>query len=68
MKDTYYTSVPIIIKFCFEIGLLLRLLRKSTTNTKNKYKGPLDKSMATAKPYPLVIHIGSSDVGNRGQA
>ena len=68
MKVTYYTSVPIIIKFCFEIGLLLRLLRKYATNTKNKYKGSLDKSRATAKPCPLVIHIGSSDVGNRGQA
>ena len=38
MKANYNTSTPIIINFCFKIGLLLRLLRKSTTNTKNKYK------------------------------
>ena len=38
MKVTYYTSVPIIINFCFKIGLLLRLLRKSTTNARNKYE------------------------------
>lgn len=28
MKETYYTAIPIIINFCFEIGFVIAIIKE----------------------------------------
>ena len=65
MKATYYTAAPIIINLCFNIAFLLRLLRKSATDTLKTKKVELLATILlqiTSKSYRVLKAIKTAQM------
>ena len=65
MKATYYTAAPIIINLCFNIAFLLRLLRKSATDTLKTKKVELLATILlqiTSKGYRVLKAITTAQM------
>ena len=65
MKATCYTAAPIIINLCFKIGFLLRLLRKSATDTLKTKKVELLATILlqiTSKGYRVLKAIKTAQM------